>query len=64
MNKVTCPICRQPMKGSPKEWPEFPFCCSRCKLIDLGRWLGEEYVVAPEADEESDREVDDADLPP
>jgi hypothetical protein len=25
------------------EWR--PFCSKRCKLADLGRWLGEEYRV-------------------
>jgi endogenous inhibitor of DNA gyrase (YacG/DUF329 family) len=25
-----------------------PFCSDRCRLIDLGRWLGEEYAVAGE----------------
>lgn len=23
----------------------FPFCSERCQLIDLGRWLGEEYRI-------------------
>jgi endogenous inhibitor of DNA gyrase (YacG/DUF329 family) len=23
----------------------FPFCSERCHLVDLGRWLGEEYRV-------------------
>jgi len=23
----------------------FPFCSERCHLIDLGRWLGEEYRI-------------------
>lgn len=23
-----------------------PFCSDRCKLLDLGKWLGEEYRVA------------------
>jgi hypothetical protein len=32
----------------------FPFCSSRCRLVDLGRWLGEEYrIPVAEADEES-----------
>ena len=22
-----------------------PFCSDRCRLIDLGRWLGEEYTL-------------------
>lgn len=24
----------------------FPFCSKRCKLIDLGRWLNEEYKIS------------------
>ena len=36
-----------------------PFCCERCKMADLGRWLGEDYRVpgepaAPEAPPTSD----------
>jgi hypothetical protein len=27
-----------------QEWG--PFCSRRCKLIDLGKWLGEEHVVS------------------
>jgi endogenous inhibitor of DNA gyrase (YacG/DUF329 family) len=38
----------------------FPFCSERCQLIDLGRWLDEEYripdleqqVIAPKPDDE------------
>jgi endogenous inhibitor of DNA gyrase (YacG/DUF329 family) len=26
--------------------PLGPFCSDRCKLIDLGKWLGEEYKVS------------------
>lgn len=25
--------------------PTFPFCSDRCKLIDLGSWLDEEYRI-------------------
>jgi endogenous inhibitor of DNA gyrase (YacG/DUF329 family) len=31
------------------EWPEYPFCSDRCRLIDLGRWLGETYRIPAEA---------------
>jgi hypothetical protein len=33
-------------------WPDFPFCSPRCRLIDLGRWLGGKYhfVEDPEED--------------
>jgi endogenous inhibitor of DNA gyrase (YacG/DUF329 family) len=35
--------------------PEFPFCSARCKAVDLGKWLGEEYrVPAGHADVEDE----------
>ncbi|MGE8294285.1 MAG: DNA gyrase inhibitor YacG [Pseudomonadales bacterium] len=41
---VQCPTC-----GAPVEWkPENtyrPFCCERCKLIDLGAWAAEEHAI-------------------
>ncbi len=53
MNKVRCPICDKPMDGQgPKEWPDWPFCSPRCKLIDLGRWLGERYRLDSDGSEE------------
>jgi endogenous inhibitor of DNA gyrase (YacG/DUF329 family) len=33
-------------------FPDFPFCSSRCRLIDLGRWLGENYHVPGDPEEE------------
>jgi endogenous inhibitor of DNA gyrase (YacG/DUF329 family) len=50
MIRLRCPICDQTMEGqSTAEWPDYPFCSARCRLIDLGRWLGEKYAVASEA---------------
>ncbi|HZT78629.1 MAG TPA: DNA gyrase inhibitor YacG [Gemmataceae bacterium] len=47
MIRVRCPVCDRRMDGqSTKEWPEFPFCSPRCRLIDLGRWLGGQYRIA------------------
>ncbi|HMP17945.1 MAG TPA: DNA gyrase inhibitor YacG [Gemmatales bacterium] len=44
MLEVTCPTCRKQAELTGiSDWPQFPFCSPRCKLIDLGRWLGEEY---------------------
>jgi endogenous inhibitor of DNA gyrase (YacG/DUF329 family) len=52
MKKVLCPICEKKMDGQgPKEWPDWPFCSPRCKLIDLGRWLGEEYRLGTTTEE-------------
>jgi endogenous inhibitor of DNA gyrase (YacG/DUF329 family) len=45
MNKVRCPICDAAMPGNSQEYPDYPFCSRRCRVIDLGRWLGEEYRV-------------------
>jgi endogenous inhibitor of DNA gyrase (YacG/DUF329 family) len=40
---MRCPICRKPVD---RENPEFPFCSDRCRLIDLGKWSSEEYVIS------------------
>jgi endogenous inhibitor of DNA gyrase (YacG/DUF329 family) len=32
----------------------FPFCSPRCKLIDLGRWLGGKYRIPVVEKDESD----------
>jgi hypothetical protein len=37
----TCPICGEPALTVGD--PSFPFCSRRCKLVDLGNWLGENY---------------------
>ncbi len=40
---MKCPICQKPVEiGS--EWS--PFCSERCKLIDLGNWSSEKYVIS------------------
>ena len=54
MIRARCPICDRPMESQDKPaWPDFPFCSPRCRLIDLGRWLGEGYRLTkePEGDE-------------
>lgn len=55
MFKVSCPICGQTMEGEQlADWPYFPFCSSRCKTIDLGRWLDESYTIRrPEPEPET-----------
>jgi endogenous inhibitor of DNA gyrase (YacG/DUF329 family) len=40
---MKCPICKKPVdQGN----PEFPFCSERCRLIDLGAWASEKYVIS------------------
>lgn len=39
------------MEGVDDDFPHRPFCSSRCKTIDLGRWLDESYRIStPVAD--------------
>jgi endogenous inhibitor of DNA gyrase (YacG/DUF329 family) len=46
-----CPTCKAPVrKGDPALAKLFPFCSERCHLVDLGRWLGEEYRVPGDPD--------------
>jgi uncharacterized protein len=56
MNKVRCPICDAAMPGNWQEYPDYPFCSKRCRVIDLGRWLGEEYRVPDPASPTNDED--------
>lgn len=38
-----CPICRKPVPSIDE--PFFPFCCQKCKLIDLGNWVDGKYML-------------------
>ena len=38
-----CPICKKEVS---KESPEFPFCSDRCRILDLGNWASERYVIS------------------
>jgi endogenous inhibitor of DNA gyrase (YacG/DUF329 family) len=50
-----CPICRQPVRLR-AENPYFPFCSEHCQMVDLGRWINEEYRL-PVSDEETERSL-------
>jgi uncharacterized protein len=59
--KHRCPICKTATESDVHK--EFPFCSERCRLLDLGAWASEKYVVSdPVFDEaeldELDRETD------
>jgi len=58
-----CPICHREVPAGART---APFCDDRCRLLDLGNWLDERYVVqgAPEEDSTGasrDREGDGGD---
>lgn len=40
---MKCPTCNNPVRWENN--PYRPFCSERCKLVDLGRWVSEEYRV-------------------
>ncbi len=41
--KINCPICKAITTW--EENPYRPFCSEKCKLIDLGKWILEEYRI-------------------
>ncbi|MFT3788532.1 MAG: DNA gyrase inhibitor YacG [Tepidisphaeraceae bacterium] len=62
---MKCPTCKKPVDDSTVGQPgsTFPFCCDRCRLIDLGRWLDGKYQIpvskndAEESEDESTPQV-------
>ncbi len=38
-----CPTCNKPVQRENN--PFRPFCSERCKMIDFGAWVNEEYAV-------------------
>ncbi|MDH5324286.1 MAG: DNA gyrase inhibitor YacG [Gammaproteobacteria bacterium] len=47
---VKCPTCNKPVIWD-KNFPERPFCSSRCRLIDLGEWASESHRIVTEPDD-------------
>ena len=40
-----CSVCNEEVLPKASN-PSFPFCNERCRQIDLGKWLGGEYVIS------------------
>lgn len=55
VNAKRCAICAKAVDPA-KENPAFPFCSSRCKLLDLGNWLDGRYAVPGEPVRETEDE--------
>lgn len=51
-----CPTCGKPAAPLPQN-PVFPFCHSRCRSADLGRWLSEEFRIPAESADEIEDEI-------
>ncbi len=46
MLEVKCPICNTSARYEDNE--HRPFCSERCKLLDFGAWVDEEYALPVE----------------
>ena len=44
MPGTPCPICGKPVPPRSRN-RSAPFCSDRCRLVDLAKWLGEEYRI-------------------
>ena len=57
--KVNCPTCKKVYAYYDSEFR--PFCCERCKMVDLGHWFEENYSVAGEKvqNREADFEIEE-----
>jgi endogenous inhibitor of DNA gyrase (YacG/DUF329 family) len=52
--KIICPICKNATTWEENPWR--PFCSERCKLIDLGKWVTEEYKIPVKTEEETEEQ--------
>ncbi len=56
---MRCPTCKSDF--DPTLTDTLPFCSERCRLIDLGRWLGEEHILPnfpdPDGDEKPENPI-------
>lgn len=53
---MLCPVCKTDF--NPADSDAKPFCGERCRTIDLGRWLGEDYSL-PDSPVDDSYELDD-----
>jgi endogenous inhibitor of DNA gyrase (YacG/DUF329 family) len=49
-----CPEC-----GKPSHRDHYPFCCDRCRTLDLARWLNGSYAIPVTDDEAKADPADD-----
>ena len=50
-NARACPVCGKPATQASK-----PFCCERCRDVDLNRWLSGSYAIPGRPAEDDDPE--------
>ena len=53
---MNCPICKKEVAiGN----PDLPFCSERCRMIDLGNWAAEQYVISTPVERRLEAEAED-----
>lgn len=53
---MKCPICKKAVERGSED---APFCGERCRLIDLGNWASEKYVISSVVPFSDDEEIPD-----
>lgn len=56
MPLIKCPNCSKEVEYEGNEFR--PFCSERCKLLDFGAWVEEEYALPAEASEVSEEDLE------
>lgn len=56
-----CRYCGRPMPEG-EQAPTFPFCSSRCKMADLGRWMSGDYRISEPFPRDEDDSALEAEL--
>ena len=59
--KLKCPICKKDVNLGDAD---FPFCSERCRIVDLGNWASEKYVIPSPIQRGDLDEADEAGLTP
>jgi len=54
--KLICPVCKHTTTWEENPWR--PFCSERCKLVDLGKWISEEYRIEGKQETENEQGAD------
>ncbi len=55
---VRCPICSKEVAFDD---PDMPFCSDRCRIIDLGNWASEKYVISTPTQQNELDEIEELD---
>ena len=52
---IHCPTCEESFSYYTSEFR--PFCSERCRMVDLGQWLREDYKVAGKEEIHLDKDL-------